>query len=54
MTENFKFCDGKKRERVPQSLEAWAMEFSNGRKRDIDLPMMKKRRGRVKQDPPPL
>ena len=38
----------------PQILEAWAMEFSNETKRDIDLPMMTQRCGRVKHDPPPL
>ena len=38
----------------PQSLEAWTMESSNRGKRDLDLPMMTQRCGRVKQDPPPL
>ena len=45
--------EGREKE-CPQSSEAWTMEFSNGRRRDIDIPMMTQICGRVEQDPPPL
>ena len=53
VTGNLKLYVKERREKeCPQSLEAWSMEFSNGRKRDIYLSLMIQRCGRVEQDPP--
>ena len=55
VTRNLKLCVTERREKeCSQSLEAWSMEFSNGRKRDIDLPTMRQTCGRFNQDPPLL